>query len=141
MARAKAVTKTGVITGKVDANAFIKANGYPEVGQFADDKSLQKFYKQLSQEQLDAWVALEGLTYNPCPEQPAIHRMRAAMAILYKHFPKPATVKKESKYKQYSTEQLVSMALENNVAFETCDDMRILRMRAIQALRANNIIG
>ena len=140
---AKKTTKvnTGIINGKVDAGAYIKTNGYPEVGQFADEKSLQKFYKQLDQAQLDAWVGPEGLEYKAFPEQPAIHRMRACMAILYKHFPKQTSPKKESPYKAYSTEQLVSMALDNNVVFETCDDERILRMRAIMALRAHNVIG
>lgn len=139
-----ATTKTGkgiVISGKVNAIDFVKKNGYPEVGQFATEKDLQKFYKQLSQAQLDEWCKLEGLEYKPCPEQEAIHRMRAAMAILYKHFPREVAPKKESKYKQYSTEDLVQMALDHSVAFEPCEDARILRMRAIQALRANNVIG
>lgn len=129
------------ITGKVDAQAYIKDHGYPEVGQFADEKSVQKFYKQLTQEQLDAWCELEGLTYKACEDQPAIHRMRAAMAILYKHFPKEVSPKKESPYKAYTTEQLVQLALENDVVFETCEDDRILRMRAIMALRAHKLLA
>ena len=141
MATKKQNIKGTAIQGKVDAVAYIKANGYPEVGQFTDEKSVQKFYKQLSQEQLDEWVALEGLEYKPCTEQPSIHRMRACMAILYKHFPRETSPKKESPYKQFTTEQLVSMALEHEIAFEACDDERILRMRAIMALRANKIIG
>jgi hypothetical protein len=132
--------KGATIQGKVDAMAYIKDCGYPEVGQFSDEKSLQKFYKQLDMDTIDKWVELEGLTYKACPEQLAIHRMRACMAILYKHFPKETAPKKESVYKKYTTEQLVSLALENNIAFEMCDDERILRMRAIMALRANNII-
>ena len=141
MATKKQLNKVTAIQGKVNAVEHIKAHGYPEVGQFADEKSLQKFYKQLSQEQLDEWVALEGLEYKACPEQPSIHRMRAAMAILYKHFPRETAPKKESPYKQYSTEQLVQLALDHEIAFETCDDERILRMRAIMALRANKVIG
>ena len=76
-----------------------------------------------------------------CPEQPAIHRMRVCMSILYLHFPKEVAPKKESPYKQYTTEDLVQMALDNEVAFEPSSDERILRMRAIMALRANKVIG
>jgi hypothetical protein len=141
MAKKINTVKGVTIQGKVDAVAYVKANGYPEVGQFADEKSLQKFYKQLSQEQLDAWVELEGLTYKPCTEQPAIHWMRACMAILRTHFPVEHKAKKESPYKQYTTEALVAMAVEHDVAFEVCEDDRILRMRAIMALRANKVIG
>lgn len=131
-----------VIAGKVNAVEWIKANnGYPEVGQFADEKSLQKFYKQLDQAQIDDWCALENLTFKACPEQPPIHRMRACMAILYSHFPKVSTPKAESPYKKYSTEDLVQMAIDNELAFEVCDDERILRMRAIMTLRANKVIG
>jgi hypothetical protein len=130
-----------MISGKVDACGYVKANGFPEVGVFADDKSIKKFYKQLSQEQLDEWIKLEGLTYKADPEQPAIHRMRACMAILYLHFPKQTQPKKESPYKQYTTEALVAMAIENEVAFEPCEDDKILRMRAIMALRANKVIS
>jgi hypothetical protein len=134
-------TVKGIISGKVDANEWMKSNGgYPEVGSFADNKSIQKFYRQLTQEQLDSWCELEGLEYKGCPEQPPIHRMRACMAILYRHFPKEVAPKKESPYKKYSTEELVQLALDNNVAFEMCDDERILRMRAIMALRANKVI-
>ena len=130
------------ISGKVDAAAWMKTNGgYPEVGTFVDDKSLKKFYKQLSTEDLEQWCELEGLTFKACPEQPPIHRMRAAMALLYKHFPKETAPKKESPYKKYSTEDLVQMAIDNEVAFEMSEDDRILRMRAIMALRANKVIG
>jgi hypothetical protein len=136
----KKATK-GIINGKVDAMGYIKEHGIPEVGAFADDKSIKKFYKQLDQATLDNWVQLEGLEYKACEDQPAIHRMRACMAILYLHFPKQTTPKKESPYKQYSTEQLVQMALDNEVAFEACEDDKILRMRAIMALRASKVIS
>jgi hypothetical protein len=86
------------ISGKVDAQAIVGSKGYPEVGMFADEKSLQKFYKQLSQEQLDEWCVLEGLTYKDCENEP-IKRMRACMAIMDKHFPKQTgSSKKESPY-------------------------------------------
>ena len=114
---------------------------YPEVGEFADTKSLQKFYKQLDIASIETWVELEGLTFKACPEQPSIHRMRACMAILYLHFPKETKPKQESPYKKYSTEQLVEMAIEHEVAFEPSEDDRIMRMRAIMALRANKVIS
>lgn len=114
-------------------------NGYPEVGTFEDKKDLQKFYKHLSDEQLAEWLEVEGLEYNPAESAP-INRMRMAMAILYKHFPKAPTAKKKSKYADYSLEDLVQMALDKGVAYEPCDDDKIHRMRAIMALRAHNVI-
>lgn len=134
------MSKLVKITGKVDAKALVTKNGYPEVGQFVDQKSLQKFYKQLDTDSLKEWVELEGITYKECTDSEQINRMRIAMAILYKHFPKDAPIKKESPYKAYSTEKLLEMAVEAEVAFEVCDDERILRMRAIMALRAAKAI-
>ena len=127
------------LVGKVDAAKYVKEKGYPEVGQFADTKSLQKFYKQLSMENLKGWVELEGLTVKPTDSEP-IYRMRLAMAILYKHFPKETSSKPESPYKQYTLEQLVTMAIDNNVPVEATDDDRILRMRTIMALRAHKVL-
>ncbi len=141
MAKKTAAVAKVMVEGKVDALAYVKANGYPEVGMVADEKSLQKFYKQLDTAQVEEWVALEGLTFKPCPEQPAIHRMRACMAVLRLHFPVEVKAKKESPYKKYTTEDLVQMALDNSVAFEPSDDDRIMRMRAIMALRANKVIA
>jgi len=129
------------VVGKVDAYSYISANGYPEVGSFSNEKDIQRFYKQLSTDQVKDWANLEGLEYKPCPEHEAIDRMRVCMAILRKHFPVETKAATVSPYKQYSTEDLVQMALDNNVLFETTDDDRILRMRAIMALRAHNIIG
>lgn len=107
---------------------------YPEVGHFTEKKDLQKFYKALTDTQLAEWIELEGLEYTPNESQP-INRMRMAMAILYSHFPKTSAPKKQSKYAQYSLEDLMDMAIKNDVVFETTDDERILRMRAIMALR------
>ncbi len=121
------------------AKVLADLNGYPEVGYFKEQKDLQKFYKHLSDEQLAEWIAVEGLEFKPADSQP-INRMRMAMAVLYKHFPKAPSAKKKSKYADFTNEQLVEMAMEHNVAFEPCDDERILRMRAIMALRANQII-
>ena len=107
---------------KVNAIEFVSKKGYPEVGHFTEEKDLQKFYKQLPTEQLSEWASLEGLTWKPCPESPAIDRMRIAMAILYKHFPRQTAPKKESKYAQYTLEDLVNLASEHDLAIEMCED-------------------
>ena len=112
--------------------------GHPTVWE--SEKALKKYYKALTTEQVEKWVEALGLTFKPCPESEAIHRMRACMAILYHFFPRQEKPKKESKYKQYSTEQLLDMAINNDVVFEPCEDPRILRMRAIMALRAAKVI-
>jgi hypothetical protein len=126
---------------KAYVEKFVAEHGFPEVGHFEDSKDLQKFYKHLSIEQLVDWVALEGLqdTVKPTDSEP-IYRMRLAMAILYKHYPKAPSAKKKSKYADYTNEQLLQLAIDNDVVFEMCDDERILRMRAIMALRVKNII-
>jgi hypothetical protein len=135
------MSKSKVISGKVDAKAWVeKNNGYPEVGSFIDQKSLQKFYKQLDTAALEDWASVEGLEYKECKDSEPIHRMRVAMAILYKHFPKDTKSKPESPYKKYTTEQLAQMAVDNGVAIEVTDDDRILRMRLIMALRVAGII-
>lgn len=107
---------------------------FPEVGTYTEKKALQKFYKGLTDAQLAEWVELEGLEYTPNDSQP-INRMRMAMAILYLHFPKATAPKKKSKYADFSLEDLLNLALEKDVIFESTDDERILRMRAIMALR------
>jgi len=136
----KSVAK-GKITGKVDAVKHVEKLGFPEVGQFVEQKDLQKFYKQLSIESLKEWVELEGLSYKPCEDSEMIDRMRVCMAILYHHFPKePSVSKKKSKYADYTLEQLISMAIENDVAVETTEDERIMRMRTIMALRAAKLV-
>lgn len=109
-------------------------NGYPEVGTFEDKKDLQKFYKHVPTEGLEDWVAIEGLEVAKVDSEP-IYRMRLAMAVLYLHFPKAPSTKKKSKYADYSLEDLLQMALDKDVIFESTDDERILRMRAIMALR------
>ena len=139
--KGKVEVAKGKISGKVDAQAVV-AKAYPEVGTFADEKSLQKFYKQLDIEQLEDWASLEGLEYKACPDSEPIHRMRVCMAILYKHFPKvPAKAKSKSKYADYTLEQLISLAIDNDVAVETTDDDRIMRMRVIMSLRAAKVIA
>lgn len=126
---------------KIDAIKHVEANGYPEVGFFTDKKDLQKFYKQLDTEVLEDWCQVEGIEYKACEDSEPIHRMRVCMAILYLHFPKaPSAGKKKSKYADYTTEQLIQMAVDNDVAVEVTDDMRIMRMRTIMNLRAQGII-
>lgn len=124
---------------KAYVDKFVAEHGYPEVGTYTDQKDLQKFYKHLSDEELTEWVELEGLVYNPSESAP-IERMRKCMAILYKHFPKAPSAKKKSKYAEYSDETLIQMLLDNDVPCEPTDDERIMRMRAIMALRAHKII-
>jgi hypothetical protein len=140
MSKKKVVPPVALIQGKVDAAAYITANGYPEVGAFLDQKSLQKFYKQLETPTLEDWAKIEGLEYKTCTDSEPIHRMRVCMAILYKHYPKEGSAKKDSPYKKYSLEDLVNLAIEHSVAIEDTDDERILRMRLIMALRANKVI-
>lgn len=132
MAKKNAITKDSVAK-------FITENGYPELGHFTDQKDLQKFYKHLTDEQLLEWVELEGLEFKPADSAP-INRMRMAMSILYKHFPKAPSAKKKSKYADYTNEMLLQLAMDNDIIFEVCEDERILRMRAIMALRVAEII-
>ena len=132
-------------TGKGKRTTTIKFTGeFPEVGAFAEKKQLQKFYKQLTDEQLDDWLELEGLTYNKSDNEP-INRMRKCMAILALHFPSEnkGSGKKKSKYADYSTEQLLEMALENDVEVKETkgNDERILRMYTIVALKKAGILN
>ena len=128
-----------VTINKAYVEAYVAEHGYPEAEVFTDKKDLQKFYKHLSDEQLAEWISLEGLEFNPVESAP-INRMRMAMAVLYYHFPKAPSTKKKSKYADYSLEDLMTMAMENEVLFEDTDDERILRMRAIMALRVAKVI-
>lgn len=130
---------TTATIGKVFVEAYVAEQGYPVVGAFEDRKDLQKFYKELSDEQLAEWVAQAGLEHTP-HESPVINRMRLCMTILYAHFPKEPSAKKESKYAKYSLEDLATMAMEHDVVFEDTDNERILRMRAIMALRAAKVL-
>lgn len=118
------------------------ALGFPEVGSFGEDgkKELQKFYKHLTNEQLEEWVELEGLEIKPTDSE-QIYRMRLAMAILYLHYPKATAKKKVSKYAKYTLEDLVELAIEKDVAVEPTEDERIMRMRTIMALRASGHIA
>lgn len=132
------MTKKKVAVNEKSVQAVV-AVGYPEVGKFTEKKELQKFYKFCTTEQLQEWVELEGLTITPSESAP-IHRMRLAMAVLYLHFPKAPTAKKRAKYADYTLEDLINMAIDNDVVFEPVDDERILRMRAIMALKAAGLV-
>lgn len=129
------------INGKVDAIEWVAKKGYPEVGTFTDQKVLQKFYKQLPTETLEDWAKVEGVEYKVSDNE-SIHRMRVCMSILYLHFPKEvkATAKPKSKYADLSTEELIKMAIEHDLVLDVCDDMRIMRMRAIVGLRNIKVI-
>lgn len=117
--------------------------GYPEVGSVADHKALKKVYKGLTDEQLDEWLSLEGLTDKvKLSGHGPIDRMRKCMAITNLHFPKPVAVKTKSKYADYTTEQLVQMAMDNEIEVkDDKGDMRILRMYTIMALKEAGILG
>lgn len=125
---------------KAYVEAYLAETGYPEVGVFEDKKDLQKFYKHCTDVQLADWLELEGLTYTPSDSEP-INRMRMCMAILYSRFPKaPSAGKKKSKYAEYSLDDLMALAIKHSIDFEMTDDDRIMRMRAIMALRVAGII-
>lgn len=114
---------------------------YPEKGYFKDEAHIKKYYKQLENNQLDEWLELEGLKYKP-NDHAGIDRMRKCMAIKDYHFPKePSTKKSKSKYAQYETEELLQMALDNDIEVQDAKgNMRILRMYTIMALRDAGLI-
>lgn len=113
---------------------------FPKVGFFTEKKALQKHYKGLTDAEVTEWVAKEGLTVKDYGSAP-INRMRACMAILYLHFPADAPKPKEkSKYADMPTEALIALAAEQSVPVEVTDNMKILRMRTIMALRAHKVI-
>lgn len=134
-------TKTQLKKALKNPMQFVEDNnGFPEVGFFTERSDLQKFYKKLDTPTLEEWADVEGVEYKP-NDHASIHRMRVAQAILFKHFPKePAKPKQESPYKKYTTEELVAMAVEHEVPVEATDDLRILRMRVIMALRAHKVV-
>ena len=124
---------------KAFVEKFLEEQGFPEKNEF-EQEELKKFYKHLTDAQLEEWLSLEGLEFTPSESEP-INRMRMCMAILYDRFPRQTKAKEKSKYADYDTDELVQMALDNDVAFEPTEDKRILRMRAIMALRDAKVIG
>lgn len=117
---------------------------YPEVGDFTEVKALKKYIKALSNEHLTEWVELEGVEYKPNNHE-SINRMRQAMAINALHFPelvKQPKAKKKSKYSDYTMEDLVQMALDNDVEVRDAKgDDRIERMYTIMALKEAGLLA
>jgi len=114
---------------------------YPEKGSFETEDGLKEFYQKLSDAQLAEWMQLEGIEYKHS-DNVGINRMRMAMALTNYHFPKVSMAKKKkSKYGDYTTEDLVAMAIENNIAIkDDRGDMRILRMYTIMGLKEAGIL-
>ncbi|MMZ60467.1 hypothetical protein D3C81_961420 [compost metagenome] len=113
---------------------------FPEVGQFPDEKTFKAHVKPLTMDELQEWAALYELTVKPTDSAP-IQRMRLIMAIKEMHFPTPPREpKNRSPYSKWTTEELVQMALDNEIIYEPAEDMKIMRMRTIMALRAHGII-
>jgi hypothetical protein len=114
---------------------------FPEKGSFKTEKDLKKFYKGLTDEQLDEWISLEGLEFKECPDNKPIERMRKCMSILNFHFPKQSTPKAESKYAKYETEELLEMCVDKNLPVKDAKgDARILRMYCVMALRDAKVL-
>lgn len=117
---------------------------YPEVGDFESVDEIKKFVKELSNDQLEEWLELEGVEHNPSDHE-AINRMRMAVAIRAVHFPESVAKskpKKKSKYADYSLEDLVQIALDNDVAVRDAKgDERIERMYTIMALREAGLLA
>lgn len=134
-----AKTKKERTINKAFVEKFVEEHGFPEKNEFTQEE-LKKFYKHLTDAQLEEWLELEGLEYTPNESAP-INRMRMAMAILYSRFPRQTKAKEKSKYADYTTDELIQMALDKDVEVEPTEDQRILRMRAIMALREAKVIG
>jgi len=115
---------------------------YPEVGHFESIDDIKKFYKRLSMEQISEWAEIEGLEWKH-NDNPGINRMRACMAISNHHFPKKTSGKKKAKYGHLSTEDLLAMAIENDVEVREPkgDNENILRMYTIMALREAGLLA
>lgn len=120
---------------------------YPEVGAYKEEgiDALKKFISRLSTEQLVEWAEVEG-TLDSVKEidNPSIYRMRVAMSLTGLHFPKASgssKPKSKSKYAKYTTEELMEMAIDNDVEVKDGKgDMRIQRMYTVMALRNAGIL-
>lgn len=110
--------------------------------EFSDEKAIKKYYKQLSEPQLDKWVGELGIDYKHNDNE-SINRMRECMAIKDTFFHKePATKKTKSKYAKYELEDLVKLCYDNDLEIkEAQEDPRILRMYCIMALKKAKIEG
>lgn len=127
-----------------DADDIEESIEFPEVGEFKTEKDMKKYIKKLSDDELQEWCELEGATWKPNDHQ-SINRMRMAMAIKAIHFPDTApkaSKKKKSKYADYTTEDLVQMALDNDIPIKDAKgDPRIERMYTIMALREAGLLA
>ena len=140
-------TGSNVKAGKVEVVKDSEGNvEYPEKGYFADDKAVKRYIKKLTDDQLYEWCELEGVTWNT-NEHAGINRMRAAMAMKAYQLDTPTagskgSGKKKGKYSHFELEELVQMALDNDVDVKPYngDDMRILRMYTIMALKQAGIL-
>lgn len=141
-------TGNNVKAGKVEVIKDSEGNvEYPEKGYFADDKAVKRYIKKLTDDQLYEWCELEGVTWN-INDHAGINRMRAAMAMKAYQLDTPTagskggSGKKKGKYSHYELEELVQMALDNDVDVKPYngDDMRILRMYTIMALKGAGIL-
>jgi hypothetical protein len=135
-------TDTEELTNEEDVPGDTQLD-FPEVGEFEDDKEMGKYIKELSDDDLASWIELEGIEHKE-NDNPAINRMRMAMAIKQLHFPKAkstGSTKKKSKYGHYSLEDLATMAIDNDVDVKDAKgDPRIERMYLIVALRNAGVI-
>lgn len=136
---------TEVLTNKEDGtddDADVPGSAqldFPEVGDFDDDKDMAKYIKELTNEDLASWVELEGIEHKT-NDNPAINRMRMAMAIKQLHFPKAQSTgtktKKKSKYGHLSMEDLAGLVIDNDITVRDAKgDPRIERMYMIMALK------
>ncbi|AGR47114.1 hypothetical protein SHANETTE_5 [Bacillus phage Shanette] len=114
---------------------------YPEVGHFESIDDIKKFYKRLSMEQISEWADIEGLEWKH-NDNPGINRMRACMAISNHHFPKKSGSKKKAKYGHLTTEELLEMAIDNDIEVrDGKGNENILRMYTIMALKQAGILA
>jgi len=133
-----------VAVAQVNKNPVFSEPEYPEVGSFKDEKAMKKFIKKLTDDQLQEWCELEGVTWSANDNQ-SINRMRMAMGIKAKHgfgqVQGSGGTKSRSKYADYQTEDLVAMCLDHDLDLRDAKgDMRILRMYAIMALRDAGVL-
>lgn len=138
-------TKTEYVEGEcvrmAKKTTEVITTNYPEVGSVTESKVLKKHFKNLTNDQLDEWISIEGIQVTLCGHAP-IDRMRKCMAITAKHFPPAPKATTKSRYSNYTTEELVQMAMDNNVEIrDDKGDMRILRMYTIVALREAGLLA
>ena len=95
--------------------------------------------KELSLEELTKMAKeLKANTYEGI-ENKGIRRMRLIMGIREVYFPTPKSNGEPTVWKPYSVEELKEVANKNDVKYKPCDDLKILKMRIIMALKSANI--